>query len=103
MNYIVIMDITNRYKIQEFIDKHPEAEKMFNKWINDILIANWRNHAELKQMYASADYVGNNRYVFNIRGNKYRLVAVVVFFMGELNVRFVGTYKEYDKIDCKTI
>lgn len=48
------MDITNRYKIQEFIDKHPEAEKMFNKWINDILIANWRNHAELKQMYASA-------------------------------------------------
>ena len=61
------MDITNRYKIQEFIDKHPEAEKMFNKWINDILIANWRNHAELKQMYASADYVGNNRYVFNIR------------------------------------
>ena len=94
MNYIVIMDITNRYKIQEFIDKHPEAEKMFNKWINDILIANWRNHAELKQMYASADY---------IRGNKYRLVAVVVFFMGELNVRFVGTHKEYDKIDCKTI
>ena len=54
-------------------------------------------------MYASADYVGNNRYVFNIRGNKYRLVAVVVFFMGELNVRFVGTHKEYDKIDCKTI
>lgn len=97
------MEITNRYKIQEFIYKHPDAEKMFNKWISDISAANLRNHAELKRMYASADYVGNNRYVFNIRGNKYRVVAVVVFFMGELNVRFVGTHKDYDKIDCKTI
>lgn len=97
------MEVTNRYKIQEFINQHPEAEKMINNWIKKVLAATWQNHAQLKQTYASADYVGNGRYVFNIRGNNYRVVAVIIFFMGELNIRFIGTHKEYDKIDCKRI
>ncbi|MGV8135475.1 MAG: type II toxin-antitoxin system HigB family toxin [Mangrovibacterium sp.] len=57
----------------------------------------------LKQTFPSADYVGNARYVFNIKGNGYRIVTVVVFIAGTLAIRFVGTHEEYDKIDCKTI
>ena len=51
----------------------------------------------------STDYVGNQHYVFNIRGNNYRLVVVVKFTVGYIFVRWVGTHKEYDKIDCSTI
>ena len=64
----------------------------------------WKSHAELKQAFPSADYVGNDRYVFNISGNKFRLVTIVVFFQGFLHIRFVGTHAEYDKIkDIKNI
>ena len=58
----------------------------------------WKNHADLKAAFPSADYVGNDRYVFNISGNKYRLITIVVFYGGFLHVRFVGTHAEYDKI-----
>lgn len=51
----------------------------------------------------SADYVGNSRYVFNIKGNHYRIVTVVVFFAGSMVIRFIGTHAEYDKIDASTI
>jgi len=49
------------------------------------------------------DYIGNSRYVFNIKGNDYRLVAVVLFSIGMVTVCFIGTHAEYDKIDCLTI
>ena len=57
----------------------------------------------LRTDFGSADSVGNQHYVFNIRGNKYRLVVVVKFLMGYVFIRFVGTHEEYDKIDAKTI
>lgn len=60
--------------------------------------AMWQCHAELKQVYPSADYVGNNRYLFNIKGNNYRTVLLVVFFAGTAAIRFIGTHAEYDKI-----
>ena len=54
-------------------------------------------------MFPSADYVKNGRYVFNIGGNNYRVVAVVIFIGGVMNIRFVGTHSDYDKIDCAII
>lgn len=65
--------------------------------------AQWKNHADLKNQFPSADYVKNGRYVFNIGGNNYRVVAVVIFIGGVMNIRFVGTHAEYDKIDSSTI
>ena len=66
--------------------------------------AEWKHHADLKQDFPSADYVGNNRYVFNIRGNNYRKIVLVVFFAGTAAIRFIGTHSEYDKIkDIKNI
>jgi len=57
----------------------------------------------MKADFPDADYVTNSRYVFNLKGNNYRLIVVVVFFAGELNIRFAGTHSEYDKIQAKTI
>ena len=73
------------------------------KWVEKIEAANWKNHNELKKDFLSADYVGNNRYVFNIRGNNYRLVSVVDFFAGTMVIRFIGTHNDYDRIDAKNI
>ena len=61
------------------------------------------NHNELKTVFPNADYIGKSRYVFNIKGNDYRLVAVVFFAVGSVTVCFIGTHSEYDKVDCLTI
>ena len=73
------------------------------KWVTKVTKASWKNHNELKNDYLSADYVGNNRYVFNIKGNKYRLIVLVVFFAENIDIRFVGTHSDYDAIDVNKI
>ncbi len=97
------MIIANKELLDDFVQIHAQAAKPLNKWIEAVLAAQWRNHTELKSMFPSADYVKNGRYVFNIGGNNYRVVAVVIFIGGVMNIRFVGTHSEYDKIDCAII
>ena len=97
------MEITQRYKLDDFVKKHANVLQPLNNWIERVENAQWKNHNELKLDFPSVDYVTNNRYVFNIKGNNYRIVVVLVFFAGELNIRFAGTHAEYDKIDAKTI
>lgn len=97
------MVIANKEILSEYATKHSNAVKPINQWVMNVESAKWNTHQDLKAMYPSADYVKNGRYVFNIGGNNFRLVAVVVFVAGVLNVRFIGTHAEYDKIDCATI
>ena len=97
------MEITQRFKLAEFATKHSNVLNPLNNWIERVESAKWSNHNDLKADFPSADYVSNNRYVFNIKGNNYRIIVVVVFFACELNVRFAGTHAEYDKIDAKKI
>ena len=59
--------------------------------------------ADVKNEFNHVDFVGNDRYVFNIKGNKFRLVAIIHFNIRTLYIRFIGTHTEYDKIDCKNI
>lgn len=90
--------------LKAFWKKHPDAEDALMRWAEYVEKTEWKNHADLKAAFPSADYVGNDRYVFNISGNKFRLVTIVVFFQGFLHIRFVGTHAEYDKIkDIKNI
>ncbi len=97
------MIIANKILLDDFIQSHVQALKPLNKWLALVAEAEWKSHAELKRQFPSADYVKNGRYVFNIGGNKFRIVTVVVFVGGVMNIRFVGTHVEYDKIDCTTI
>lgn len=57
----------------------------------------------MKKTFNSVDAVGNDRYVFNIKGNNYRIVAMIFFDIRTIYIRFVGAHKEYDKVDCKTV
>jgi mRNA interferase HigB len=97
------MQILNKIQIEQYIIKHAITRNALQVWIEMVETAKWKNHNDLKQTFPSADYVGNARYVFNIKGNGYRIVAVVTFVMGFLSVRFVGSHAEYDKINCETI
>ena len=91
-------------RIDEFARSHPDAKDALERWSRIMSEASWQHHAELKQSFPSADYVGNNRYVFNIKGNNYRTVVMIVFFAGTAAIRFIGTHAEYDKIkDIKSI
>ena len=97
------MKILHRERIDKFSVKHADSVRPLQRWVDSVEEATWRNHADLKQEFPSADYVGNGRYVFNIKGNNYRMVVIVTFIAGLLTIQFIGTHEEYDKIDCSTI
>lgn len=86
-----------------FWQEHPDAESPLRQWIADCGKANWRSAADVKAYARSADYVGNQRWVFNIGGNKFRLVVALCFKTGYALVKFVGTHAEYDRIDVTTV
>lgn len=97
------MKVFNKEMLDDFVQRHAQSAKPLNRWLEGVSNAQWKSHSELKETFPSADYVKNGRYVFNIGGNKFRLVAVVIFIGGVMNIRFIGTHEEYDKIDCSTI
>lgn len=98
------MRIVTYKRIKEFSEKHAEAENSLNFWYHTVAAKEWVNLNEIKQTFNSVDYVGNYRYVFNINGNDYRLVAIISFNAKKVYIRFIGTHAEYDKIkDIKNI
>jgi mRNA interferase HigB len=97
------MRIISRKRLREFWERHPDARQALQAWYADVQHANWRTPADIKNVYRNASIVPNNRAIFNIKGNKYRLVVVVQYQYGIVYIRFVGTHQEYDKIDAATI
>ena len=91
------MHVIVRPKLIEFWRKHPETENPLKLWFKKSEQAKWKNIRELKKEFPTADYVGNDRVVFDIKGNKYRIVVLVFFSGQKMYIRFVGTHAEYDK------
>lgn len=81
-----------------FYKKHQDAETALEEWYEKTENADWNNFAQIKQTFNSADSVGNNRVVFNIKGNQYRLITLVLFKIKMVYIRFIGTHKEYEDI-----
>lgn len=92
------MKITNKEALEKFTVNHADSLKPVGKWVEIVENTEFKNHNELKNIFPHADYVGNQRYVFNLKGNHYRLVVLVIFFNGVMDIRFCGTHAEYDKI-----
>ncbi len=99
------MKIVSHRKLREFYQQpgREDAKIALERWYHTASEAEWHNLSDIKEQFPSTDYVGNQHYVFNIKGNKYRLVVVVKFVMGYIFIRFVGNHQEYDKIDCSKI
>ena len=89
--------------LKEFIDKHPQSKSSLEAWWNEAKAANWQNSQQIKEKYAIASFVGNNRVVFNIKGNDFRLVVAVAYRFGAIYIKFVGTHEEYNKINVETV
>ncbi|MBK8555819.1 MAG: type II toxin-antitoxin system HigB family toxin [Lewinellaceae bacterium] len=89
--------------LREFGLRHPDSLTPLNHWYDQVKTADWKNISDIRQMYNAVDYVGNDRYVFNIRGNRCRLVVMIFFDIRTVFVRFIGTHQEYDKIDAAQI
>jgi mRNA interferase HigB len=86
-----------------FAEQHPISAAPLNNWYNMAKEADWNKLADTKKVFNTVDYVGIGRYVFNIKGNDFRLVAMIFFDKRTVFIRFIGTHSEYDKIDCSTI
>lgn len=97
------MRIVTFKRIKEFSEKYADSETALEEWVYKISVAKWKNLADLKVTFGSADYIGNNRFVFNIKGNNYRLVAIIIFASQKVYIRFIGTHEEYNKTDCRNI
>jgi len=95
--------IITKAKIIDFYEVEPRAKDAVLNWYKDVLLSDWKNFQSVKQTFNSVDSVGNDRFVFNVGGNKYRIIAMIHFNTRTIYIRFVGTHKQYDKIDCKKI
>ena len=89
--------------LRTFWEKHPDAETPLRVWHAEASRSDWRTPADIKAAYRNASFTANNRVVFNIKGNDYRLVVAVHYDRGQMFVRFIGNHRQYDKINVETI
>ncbi|AOE83332.1 type II toxin-antitoxin system HigB family toxin [Pseudomonas sp. TCU-HL1] len=100
------MRITAKSTLRRFWEQNPthaDAQGPLQSWHDEALRADWRSPQDIKAQYRSASFCGNNRVVFNIGGNKYRLVVEMQYRAGIAWVKFIGTHEQYDRIDVETI
>ncbi len=101
--YNVNMRIILRKALREFWENYPNVRQSLQAWYADVKRAEWQTPSDIKEVYRNVSIVGNNRAVFNIKGNRYRIVVAIQYEFGIVYIRFVGTHTEYDKIDVTRI
>lgn len=89
--------------LKRFWARHPDAEQALRAWHDEARAAVWPSPQAIRERFASASFVGANRVVFNIKGNRYRLVVAVAWRFQAAYIKFVGTHADYDRIDAATV
>ena len=97
------MHVIKRMTLKVFWNDVPESESALKSWFKEVEGAQWKGPADIKKKYGSASILKDSRVVFNICGNKYRLVVRINYTIGIVWIRFVGTHKEYDAINAEAI
>jgi mRNA interferase HigB len=97
------MRVFSKKILREYWEKHAGAKAGLQAWYEDALRVEWPSPADIKRTHANASIIADNRVVFNIQGNAYRLVVKIHYDRGYVYVRFVGSHAEYDKIDAETV
>jgi mRNA interferase HigB len=103
------MRIIARRTLREFVEgrrgyrDHAALKSALDAWFDEVKKARWSGTADVKRSYATASVVSADRIVFNVKGNDYRLVVAVDFEKGIVWIKWLGTHKEYDKIDVKEV
>ncbi|HEX2994983.1 MAG TPA: type II toxin-antitoxin system HigB family toxin [Anaerolineales bacterium] len=97
------MRLISRKKLIEFWTEYVDSKEQLKAWALEVEHAEWRTPSDVKARYGTADFLKNNRVVFNIKGNRYRLVVKIEYNIQIVFIRFIGTHKAYDKIDAENI
>jgi mRNA interferase HigB len=99
------MRVISKKTLKDFYEQNQyiDSKESLEAWHKEVLKADWENPNQIKEQYRQASVVGNNRVVFNIHGNKYRLIVKINYTAKVVYIRFVGTHKQYDKIDATEI
>lgn len=97
------MKVISRKHLTEFSQRFPDAKSRLDAWYYEAKKANWKTPIDIKEKYGTASILKNNRVVFNICGNKYRLIVSIKFFYGNVYIRFIGTHKEYNKVNAEEV
>ncbi|HQI05890.1 MAG TPA: type II toxin-antitoxin system HigB family toxin [bacterium] len=97
------MNIVALSTLKTFWTKHPDSQEQLKSWYAEMKRSSFKNPHEIKERYRSADAVGENRIVFNIKGNKYRLIVKFDYIRQKGFVRFIGTHDEYNKVNAEEI
>ncbi|HQS84531.1 MAG: addiction module toxin RelE [Alphaproteobacteria bacterium 16-39-46] len=96
------MRIISTKCLQAFWRKHPQADQPLKSWFEEARHAKWKSPNDIRLLYRSDDFLKKNRVVFNIAGNKFRLVVQIRYDYGIIYMRFIGTHAEYNRIDAET-
>ena len=98
-----MFNIITRKTLLDYCKKCPAASTALLEWYHELVNSDFKNFNELKRVYGKASVVADDRVVFNIMGNKYRLVVRIVFDFKVVQIKWFGSHAEYDKIDVTTI
>ena len=97
------MHVISKKTLIDFWTVYPDSEQQLKSWHREASLATWRAPADIKTHYPSASFLADNRVVFNIKGNHYRLIVRINYDYGKVWIRFMGTHSAYDRIDAQTI
>jgi mRNA interferase HigB len=98
------MQVIARRTLKQFWERHPQAEGPLSAWFGAVSKARWTTPNDVKRQFGSTvDFVADNRIIFDVGGNKYRLIVHVSYAFGRVLVKFVGTHAEYDRIDPEAV
>ncbi|MBY5590108.1 type II toxin-antitoxin system HigB family toxin [Rhizobium leguminosarum] len=98
------MQIIAKSTLRAFWERHPRARTSLSVWYSTVIRAEWTGPSDIKTMFgANVDFVGDNRIIFDIGGNNYRLIVHVAYRYRRVLIKFVGTHAEYDRIDPETV
>jgi mRNA interferase HigB len=98
------MQVIARRTLRLFWERHPQAEGPSRAWFALVSKARWKGPSDVKRQFGrTVDFVGDNRVIFNIGGNKYRLIGHISYEFGRVLIKFIGTHAEYDRIDPETV
>ncbi len=97
------MRVIAKKTLRDFWIKHPDCVQQLKAWYQEAEEAKWKDPKDIKKEYPSASILEDNRVVFNIKGNHYRLIVRINYSYGMVWIRFIGTHAQYDKIDATNV
>lgn len=99
------MRVISKKTLRDFyeIPRYSDSKTAIEIWYRDALVSDWKAPKDIKEKYRNASFIQNNRVVFNLHGNKYRLIVKIHYNLKTIFVRFIGTHEQYDKIDAEVI